>query len=459
MDLKELEIIKKCYNDFLLQKSYYDEHNRYYYGNTDSLLNFKPMQGRSNLKLNANFEQKLIDEEAQYSFGNDITYTSINNNRNVVDDIKYNFANNKEDHDIVLGIELVKFGIMFEISYYKEIVPGKYEFRNKIVDPLNGYMYIVDDEPIYFLTTYKKQLDTTEYIDVYTKDAVFHFDSTWREVKPFTSHIFGIVPVGFGVIGGKKYSMDRGYIEGDKTIHRAIKKIQDSYETNFSDVVSEISDFRNAIMKLYGVKTKNKKDSEGNDVIIDGEPVQETPVVRDNCILAFEDKSSQDAEWLIKNINDTFIKNTRDDLKDLIYTLTSHVDSNEKMQSNLSGVALRSRLQTLEAKCKMNEKAMANIIKTRLTCLFKFLYLTESKNYDVNHIKIQFTPNIPVDEAVIAQIITQIPHEVVSNETKRSWLPRIDNVEAEGKKIEAENKAEEPNIDLDNINIGGGTDE
>ena len=128
----------------------------------------------------------------------------------------------------------------------------------------------------------------------------------------------------------------------------------------------------------------------------------------------------------------------RDDLKDLIYTLTSHIDSNEKMQSNLSGVALRSRLQSLEAKCKMNEKAMKNIIRTRLTCLFKFLYLTASKQYDINLIKIEFTPNVPVDETSIAQMISQLPHEVVSNETKRSWLPRIDNPVTEGEKIKKE---------------------
>ena len=130
-------------------------------------------------------------------------------------------------------------------------------------------------------------------------------------------------------------------------------------------MVSEVSDFRNAILKLYGVEIKTKKDKDGN-------PIKETPVIRDNCILSFEDKSVQDADWLIKNVNDTFIKNTRDDLKDLIYTLTSHIDNNEKMQSNLSGIALRSKLHSLEAKCNRNEMAMANIIKTRLKCLLDF---------------------------------------------------------------------------------------
>lgn len=449
MDQKELELIQKCHSDFTTKKSYYDDINRYYYGNTDSLVNFVPRKGRSNLKAKANFMQKLIDEEAQYSFGNDITYIAKDDNEQVIKDIDYNLSNNNEDHDINLGIDLIKFGIVYEISYLIEYEPKKFKFKNKIVSPLNGYMYIVDEEPKYFIHTYKKQLDKEEYIDVYTNKFIYHFDSTWTEVKPATPHYFGIVPVGFGMVGGKRYNNDKGYIEGDKTIYRTIKTIQDAFETNLSDIVCEISDLRNAILKLYGVEAENEVDENGK-IILDenGKPQKKQPVIKDNTVMLFGDKNSQDAEWLIKNINDTFIKNTRDDLKDLIYTLTSHIDSNEKMQSNLSGVALRSRLQSLEAKCKMNEKAMKNIIKTRLICLFKFLYLTASKQYDINLIKIEFTPNVPVDETSIAQMISQLPHEVVSNETKRSWLPRIDNPITEGEKIK---KEDSEMFDLDTI--------
>lgn len=449
MEQKEIELIQKCYGDYITKRSHYEDINRYYYGNTDTLANFKPMEGRSNLKVNTNFIQKLVDEESQYSFCNDITYTSKDDNKEVIKDIDYYLSNNLEDHDNNLGIELIKYGIAYEISYLKEYEPKKFKFLNKIVDPLNGYMYIVDDTPVYFLHTFKKQLDEKEYIDVYTNKEILHFDSTWKEVETATPHYFGIVPVGFGMIGGKKYNIDRGYVEGDKTIYRTTKTLQDSFETNFSDIINEISDFRNAILKLFGVESKDKKDSEGN-IILDssGNPIKEVPVVKDNCLLSFEDKTTQDAEWLIKNINDTFIKNTRDDNKDLIYTLTSHIDSNEKMQSNLSGVALRSRLQSLEAKCKMNEKAMKNIVKTRLICLFKYLYLTASRDYNANLIKIQFTPCIPVDEASIADIISKLPHEVVSNETKRSWLPRIENPVTEGEKIDKENEAAAPILDL-----------
>ena len=457
----QLKLFQDCYADFIVRQAYYDKHNQYYNGYTDSLANYKPMEGRSNLKVKANFVQKLVDEEVEYSFGNDTTYTSINGNTEVIKDIIYNLKNNTEDHDIALGVELIKYGVAFEISFYKKI-GDKYKFKNKIVSPLDGYLYLKDDVPVCFLHMFDKQLDVqNHYIDVYTDKFIYHFDTTWKEVEQPTINNFGFVPVGFGYVGGQQYNDRRGYVEGDKTIFKTIKDIQDSFETNWSDMVSEVSDFRNAIMKLYGVKTDTKKDENGKEILdSNGNPVKETPVIRDNCILAFEDKASQDAEWLIKNINDVFIKNTRDDLKDLMYTLTSHIDNNEKMQSNLSGIALRSRLHSLESKCKKNEKAMANIIKTRLKCLFRFLDLTESKEYDENLIKIQFTPSIPQDLVNIADIISKIPHEVLSNKSKREMLPNVNNADSEQDQIDKENKASEPKVNLDNItHTGGGIDE
>lgn len=468
MDPKEIEFLQKCYADYLVKLAHYDDINRYYYGNTDSLANFEPKKGRSNLKVNTNFIQKLVDEEAQYSFGNDVTYTSIEDNDQVVKDINYHLKNNKSDHDINLGIELIKYGMAFEINYLEEYAPKEFKFKNRIVSPLEGYMYLENDIPKYFLHMFHKQLEPEKtYIDVYTNEAIYHFDETWQELSK-TDHYFKIVPVGFGAIGGKIYNIDRGYDEGDKTIYSTIKKIQDALETNLSDIVCEISDFRNAILKIYGVEAEDEVDKDGNLVIDEatGKVKKREPVVRNNCIMLFGDKTSQDAEWLIKNVNDVFIKNTRDDLMNLIYTLTSHIDNNEKMSSNLSGIALRSKLQCLEAKCSMNEKAMQNIIYTRIYCLFEYLYLTESKKYDVNTIKIQFTPNVPVDETGIADMISKLAASgVVSKETMCSWLPRIENPIAEREKLKKELEDELPPSGLDDIQhydnepIGGDGDE
>lgn len=443
-------LVRLCHGVYSKMLPYYDKINAYYYGNTDSLANFKPMPGRSNLKPRTNFIQKLVDEEASYSFGNKITYTSKDNNRDVINDIDYILSGYKVDYDINLGIELIKYGVCYEINYRKN---GK--FKSKTVTPLNGYMFLdEDDDPVCFLHIYKKKFDTKEYIDVYTNRNIYHFDSSFKEISKPTPHFFGIVPVGIGMIGGNSYNDDRGYIEGDKTIYRTIKTLQDAFETNLGDSASEVSDIRNAILKVFNIALEDELDEEGNPT-----GKKKEPILRNNIIMYLngEGESKPDAEWLIKNINDAFIRNTRNDIKDLMYVLTSHIDSNEKLQSNLSGVALRSRLQSLESKCSNNAKAFENILRTRLQCMFNYLAMTKGKKYDVNLIEIKFTPNVPVDEDRIADRISKIPHDVVSNETKRSWLASVSNPVSEQLKIDEENKKSmEGFIDLDKE---GGIDE
>ena len=443
-------LVRLCHGVYSKMLPYYDKINAYYYGNTDSLTNFKPMPGRSNLKPRTNFIQKLVDEEASYSFGNKITYTSKDNNRDVINDIDYVLSGYKADYDINLGIELIKYGVCYEINYRKN---GK--FKSKTVTPLNGYMFLdEDDDPVCFLHIYKKKFDTKEYIDVYTNRNIYHFDSSFKEISKPTPHFFGVVPVGIGMIGGNSYNDDRGYIEGDKTIYRTIKTLQDAFETNLGDSASEVSDIRNAILKVFNIALEDELDEEGNHT-----GKKKEPILRNNIIMYLngEGESKPDAEWLIKNINDAFIRNTRNDIKDLMYVLTSHIDSNEKLQSNLSGVALRSRLQSLESKCSNNAKAFENILRIRLQCMFNYLAMTKGKKYDVNLIEIKFTPNVPVDEDRIADRISKIPHDVVSNETKRSWLASVSNPVSEQLKIDEENKKSmEGFIDLDKE---GGIDE
>lgn len=44
---------------------------------------------------------------------------------------------------------------------------------------------------------------------------------------------------------------------------------------------------------------------------------------------------------MIKEINDTAVQNNLNTLKKTMYELANHIDTNEKMQSNLSGSAIR----------------------------------------------------------------------------------------------------------------------
>ena len=122
-----------------------------------------------------------------------------------------------------------------------------------------------------------------------------------------------------------------------------------------------------------------------------------------------------------------------------MYQISSHINHNEKMQSNTSSLALRSRLISLEEKCKLNQKSIADCITSRLRFLFIYLNKTKSKEYDFRDIKIKFTPNIPQDDLMTAQIISQLGDNL-STETGLSLLSFIENPKNELDKINKENE-------------------
>lgn len=118
------------------------------------------------------------------------------------------------------------------------------------------------------------------------------------------------------------------------------------------------------------------------------------------------------------------------------------------MQSNLSSLALRARLIALEEKCKLNQKSIADCIKTRLKFLFIYLKVIKNIEYDFRDIKIKFTPNIPQDDLMTAQVISQLGDKL-STKTGLSLLSFIENPKNELQKLKDENP-----IDLDNMDFG-----
>ena len=446
-----LEKVKICYKEYKDKRAYYQKIDEYYFGNTDKLKNSPYLPNRSNARVSTNFVQKLVDEEALYSFGNKITYKAINESqKDAIALIDYYTKNNSACYDSAIGKRLIEFNLGYELSFITK--DGR--FKNKWLTPLEANGYINEyGELEYFLYIYK--VGDKEYIDVYDDKYVYYLDDTFNILET-KAHNLGTIPVGVGMVDMVRYTERNGYIEGDKTIFRTIKTLQDALEQNLSDITQEITDFHNAILKFYGIDLEDEVDANG-EIKVDalGRPIKREPIVSNNSILYFEDKTENDAQWLIKDINDTFIKNTRDDIKDLIYTLTNHIDNNEKLSSNLSGIALRSKLQCLESRVKSNENAMEDILRKRLQCLFNYLRVLSIGDFDENLIAIEFTPCVPQDISVIADVIAKIPHEVLSNETKRGLLPYVNNLQAEQDKIDKEKEKEEPIFSLDRI---GGED-
>ena len=134
-----------------------------------------------------------------------------------------------------------------------------------------------------------------------------------------------------------------------------------------------------------------------------------------------------------------------------MYQIACHINHNEKMQSNTSSLALRSRLIALENKCELEEKAHKNIVKDRLKFLCRYLNLKKSKTYDYKDIKALYTPNIPQDDLSTAQMLSQVPEKIISKDTSRGLFSFINNKVAEAEKVKTEQDEELPNINLDEV--------
>jgi len=266
--INDIEKIKKAYKEFELVRTHFLPHDKYYYGHVDALKKVTEIHGRCNARIKANFVQKLVDEEALYSFGYKPTFKAIDESQSeALKDISYYFKSNRAGYFTGVGKKLVNFGEGYELSFYN--AQGK--FKNKWITPLEGYMYFNEyDESEFFMYIHKEYEEdeknkgnyiSKDHIDLYDESYVYYLDSHFVEIKPKKKHNIDCIPVGVALIDNEKYEFIDGYEKGDTTIFTNIKSIQDAYCQNFSDIVQEITDYRNAILKFYNIDLQDKKDS------------------------------------------------------------------------------------------------------------------------------------------------------------------------------------------------------
>lgn len=422
---EHLALVKKIYGNYNANRHIYEKMYRYYKGDTDAMRKYKFITERSNIKVNTNYVKKFIKEEVSYTVGNDITYESKSDNNDIVNDIEYYTTHWDELHDTDLMKYLLVFTKVYELYYLNE--NDNADFCSKIIKPTDGYAYTDNSgKVLFFIHAFKNDFDTvTQYIDIYTDSYIYHYDSKFTEIASPTENIFGEVPVSVGKLTLEEYH---------DSLYKDIKGLQDAFETNFSDIGNEISDFRSAYLVFTGC--------EMDETLL--------PSMKKLGVLNAKDKDSA-IQWLIKNINDTFIQNTLDRYVDTMYQISCHINHNEGMVSNLSGIALRSRLIALENKCELEEKAHKNIVKNRNRFLCMYLNLKKNKNYDYKDINALYTPNIPMDDLGTAQMLAQVPEGIISKDTARGRFSFINNKVTEAAKVKKEQDAEIPEIDLSNV--------
>jgi SPP1 family phage portal protein len=421
----DLELLKKCKQDFDMKLTTYMNMQRYYDGKTDAMQNYKMITKRANTKVKCNFIQKFVNEEASYCCGNKVTYSSHSDNSEVIEDIRANLRHWREKHNK----ELCKQALIFNKAYELYYVDSEGLFNSLICTPLDSYILQDDFGNIQlFIRFFTKKFDETKtiYADAYTDKDIAHYTvigDVFTKIPDSNVdiNIFSKVPVSIVNIGTV-----------DESLYAILKGLQDGYETNLSDMVNEISDFRNAYLVFKNCKLDDKTKDEDGKTQIDK--------MKELGVMDLPGQNT-DAKWLIKEINDSFVQNTLNTLEDKMYQLSSHINNNEKLVSNTSSLALRNRLIGLEEKCTNNIQALIDCIKVRLKFLFEYLKIKQNKDYDWKDIDIKITPNIPTDDLMMAQIISQLNGKL-SLKTGLAQLSFVDNVDNEIAELKKENQAD-----------------
>lgn len=443
------ELLNYCIAQYKLNSDIYNHMYNYYCGctlpsgrtfivnggsdKTDISNNYNSLSDRTRHKVGVNYIKKFIKEEVSYSVGNEINYMSNSEDPNIINEISKNFAHWDETQDTNLMKNMLLYSKAYEL-YYVDSDTGK--FCGTVISPRHGYAYCDNTgKPIYFLHFFSDDFDkTNKYIDIYTANEIIHCDETLNELPDKARQIntFGVVPIGIAKLS------DEDWLD---TIYNDIKGLQDAFEINLTNLSQEITELRNAYLWLNNIELP--KDSNGN---VDTKTVKKSGVLETKG-----DNKNVNAQWLVKNINDSFVQNVLNKIEDLMYKITFHINTNEKMQSNTSSLALKARLIGLEEKCKLNQKALANCIKTRLQMLFLYLNFKQNTTYDYSDILIKFTPNVPQDDLMMAQIVNYMGNKLTLK-TALSLFSFVENPEQEAKDVKKEQEEDPVNIGKNILN-------
>ncbi|MEA4926314.1 MAG: phage portal protein [Syntrophomonadaceae bacterium] len=423
VDTELKDLIDRCEQDYLVFLPYYQRMQRYYQNESDVVIEKSDIDTTSTSKIKNNYLKRFIKEEADYILANPITYINQDLNQNLEEIVKYQLAHWKKDHDKKLFRRALLYGRSFELYF----IDKDAQFGSRIITPLEGYPYFEDEELKLFLHIFKKPLDinASVYMDVYMRDMIYHYQD--HNFIGEDQHIFGEIPIGVCLVDDNEKD----------TLFEDIYTLQNAYEVNLSDLSHEITQYRQAYLKILNAEFDES----------------DLPNMKKMGILKGKgDKVT--IEWLVKQINDNFVMNTLKEIKQNMYELSSHINNNEQVPSNNSSLAMRTRQLALENKCKSNTNAMHNLIKDRIRFLFKYLFILNNQQFDYRLIEPKFTPSLPQDDLMMAQILSQVPESLISKKTARAQFSFIDNVSLEEQQVLKELN-EEMTIDLDRVDDNG----
>lgn len=376
---------------------------------------------KPNNKLIHNFPKLITDNATAYFMGKPVSYTG--DDKRLLDRLQEVLDyNNVHSIDSEVAKLSSKFGHSFEVYW----VDKDSNIKFKAISPEHMLMcYSTDiEEEVKCAVYYKAYVDAITHetgfnVTVYTDKEVYKFKGNLMgncELVETIPHYFGEVPVTEFIANEERL--------GD---YEPVLSLIDAYNICCSDSVNDINYLNDAYLML-----KNISSTEPSDIAD----------MKNNRVMLVDGEG--DAQWLVKNINDLHIENIKKRLVEDIhkFSMTPNI-SDEKFASNLSGVAISYKLNSLESKTAVKERYFSSALRRRVKLISNILSLSEGE-FKPDEIYPTFTRNIPQNLMELVQTALQLQN-IVPNEELLSLLPFIDDVEDAMQKLE---KERERNMEL-----------
>lgn len=360
-----------------------------------------------------NFCKIIADTYSGYICGKPVSYTSNDNITEIQEAINYN-------DDAAENISWCSNALVYGVGYELQWIDKEAQVRYAQVSPLNAfpiYDNSLDCELLNFVRWYKADnFDDSDlhYVEVYSADSVKTYKTTGLlgnlEFVKEEPHFFKDVPVSVFWLN-----------DAQESIFNSVITLNDAYNELQSSEIDDFNAWVDAYLTLTGV------DAETDDIM----------KMKENRVILLPENAQ--AQWLVKNANDTQIVNMLENIKENIFKVTACPDMADDNFMAQSGTALAYKLVGFENVASSIVARFTKAIQRRveLICNIINLKATDAVWRDVN---INFVRNLPVNITESIQLVNALKG-IVSDKTLLGQLPFIDDVESEIEALEAQKAA------------------
>lgn len=393
----------------------------YYDGNHEICRRKFDDPTKPNNRVSHGYPKMIANMYAGYLLGEPVSYTAGLGGEALEENLRADYEYNDEQaENSQLALDLAICGVGTEILYIDE--DGRVRFKR--VDPV-GCIAIWDntiEETLTALIRYYDVYNVTsrqtarmvEVYDAYSK-RVYKTDLSGLglEMVEETPHYFGDVPA----VAFKNNSRVTGDFEGEISLI-------DGYDLMQSDALNDDEYFSDAYLMLRGMMGTEDAD------IAD--------MKRNRVMLLPNDG---DAQWLIKQANDTAAENIKTRLDRDIHRFSGVPDmSDENFAGNASGVAIRYKLLAFENIAKAKEREFKRGLQRRIELMCNIWRIVGRGDFDWRDVTITFKRALPQNLLEAAQAMSTLG-SVISDETKRSMLPLEIDEDVEKERLQQQREA------------------